>query len=139
MHLQEAAQYKKKFQMKKNAIDGMMNQMADTNIYWGSEAPQIPKTMRGIGKTKMSFNDQELKGQNLKISNSLRKDLIVGGARMNNEHSTGRFANTGMWGTTNKSTKNTDRNMPMKVLTNSTYDNYDKKLSMASPFSPHEF
>ena len=122
--------------MKKNAIDGMINQMTDANIHWGSEVP-VPKTMRGIGKTKMSFNDHELRGQNLKISDSLRKDLIVGGSKMNNEPSTGRFANTGMWGTTNKSTKNTDRNinqsMPMntdkkmKAFTNSTYDNYDKK------------
>jgi hypothetical protein len=34
MHLLEAAQFKKKYQMKKNAIDGMMTQMSSTNHNW---------------------------------------------------------------------------------------------------------
>lgn len=34
MHLLEAAQFKKKYQMKKNAIDGMITNMNDSNFHW---------------------------------------------------------------------------------------------------------
>ena len=39
MHLLEAASFKKKYQMKKNAIDGMMTNMNDSNFHWAHESP----------------------------------------------------------------------------------------------------
>jgi len=62
MHLLEAAQFKKKYQMKKNAIDGMMTQMSNTNHNWAQD-PHIPSSIGilrvgGIAKPQMSlFNN----------------------------------------------------------------------------------
>lgn len=57
MHLLEAANFKKKYAMKKNAIDGMMTNMNDSNFHWAHDAP----VGKGIRSKKQydsnKFND----------------------------------------------------------------------------------
>ena len=105
MHLLEAAQFKKKYQMKKNAIDGMMTNMNDSNFHWAHEigGGKLGKPKKSHLLDSHQFPDQSRNvNRQTNLSTNLKKDLMSGSGLT---HEYNRLANTGIWGTnTNKST-----------------------------------